>query len=189
MGGRPWVSSDKGERFTSILFRYHKKSVKIAFCIFAQPEGQWEDTKSWNQKMLHSFKGDLDIAYRTITTDNFEEVSEWADIIYIPGGDPYVLKEKIEACGDVSILWDGKIIAGSSAGADLFCEAYTYLQDKTMGQGFGWVKAVCIPHWRGDFNNYTQQDWDWAEQESIKQYPHLPVLCIPEGESVEFTVN
>lgn len=123
-----------------------------------------------------------------MTADNFKDVSDWADIIYIPGGDPYVLKERLEACGDIAKLWDGKVIAGSSAGADLFCVAFTYLQDKTMGEGLGWVKATCIPHWRDAFNDYTQKDWDWSEKECLKRYPDLPVLCIPEGESVEFSV-
>jgi len=188
MGGRPWEADDKGAMFTKVLFRYFPQDVKLAFCIFAQPETDWEETSQRNTEMFNSFKNSRSISYKTITKENFAEVSKWADIIYLPGGNPFNLKEQIEACGNIAEAWDGKVVAGSSAGADLFCVAYTYLQDKTMGQGLGWVNATCIPHWRDKFEDYTQADWDWAEQESLKQYPDLPVLTIPEGEFVEFTV-
>ncbi len=189
MGGRPWEADDKGKMFAKVLFRYFPKQVKLAFCIFAQPDKDWETTTQWNTDMFDSFKAGREIEHKIMTAENFLEVSKWADIVYIPGGDPFTLKKNLEACGDIAKLWDDKVIAGSSAGADLFCVAYTYLQDKTMGQGLGWVQATCIPHWRDRFENYTDKDWDWAEQESLKQYPNLPVLTIPEGEFVEFTVK
>ena len=139
--------------------------------------------------MFSKFGGKRKISYKTMTPKNFSDVSKWADVIYIPGGNPFTLKQKIESCGNVAKLWDRKIIAGSSAGADLFCVGFAYLQEKTFGHGLGWVKATCIPHWRSDFNDYTDQDWDWAEQESLKQFPDLPILCIQESDFVEFSVN
>lgn len=189
MGGRPWLGSDHGKSFANTLFRYFPEEVKLAFCIFAQPETDWRETKEVNQKMFSKYKGKRKLSYKTMTSKNFDEVSKWADIIYIPGGDPFILKQKIDAIGDVGELWDGKVIAGSSAGADLFCIGFVYLQEKTFGQGLGWVKATCIPHWRGDFNDYNDKDWDWAEKESLKKFPEFPVLCIPETEFVEYTIK
>lgn len=190
MGGRPWLGQDKGERFVQTLFRYYPKEVKLAFCIFAQPESDWEETRQWNVGMFEKYKGDRSLVFKTMTTDNFAEVSAWADIIYLPGGEPFVLIDKIKASGDIAKLWDGKVIAGSSAGADLFCAGFTYLQGKTFGHGLGWVQVSCIPHWRAeDFNGYTPEDWDWAEQESLRQLPDVPVLCLPESEFIEFTVK
>lgn len=139
--------------------------------------------------MFGKFKQPADITYQTMTAENFVKVSAWADIIYLPGGDPFQLIEKIKTSGNIAMLWDGKTIAGSSVGADLFCKGFVYLQEKSFGHGLGWVPATCIPHWLDNFNGYTQKDWDWAEQESLKQFPDLPVLCIPEGEFVELTVK
>jgi len=189
MGGRPWLADDGGKRFVEVLFRYFPKNIKLAFCIFAQPESDWQETRASNISCFDKFKGPRTIAYKTITPDTFAEVSAWADIVYIPGGEPHQLIDTVTACGDIAKLWDGKLIAGSSAGADLFCAGFTYLQDKTFGRGLGWIPASCIPHWRAaDFSGYTPSDWDWAEQESLKQLPNMPVLCIPEGDFVEFTV-
>lgn len=189
MGGRPWVSGDKGGHFTNVLFRYFPASVNLAFCIFAQPESEWDETRNWNISMFDKFSRNRKINYQTMNPENFLAISEWADVIYIPGGNPFNLHSKLTGYGDLRKIWDGKVVAGSSAGADLFYEAFTYLQDKSMGKSLGWVKATCIPHWRDNFNNYTKKDWDWAERECISKYPELPVLCIPEGQSVEFTVR
>jgi peptidase E len=188
MGGRPWETEDKGGSFARTMFRYYPQEVKLAFCIFARPETEWPQTEKWNKSMFQTFAGGRKIAYRTMSAKTLEADSDWADIVYIPGGNPYVLIEKLKAY-DLEKLWDKKLIAGSSAGADLFCEKFVYLQEKTVGEGLGWVKASCIPHWRDKFEDYTYKDWDWAEETLQKEFPDLPVLCIPEGKFVELSVT
>ena len=56
MGGRPWFGEDEGKRFTETLFRYFPKEVKLAFCIFAQPESDWDETCKLNTGMFDKFK-------------------------------------------------------------------------------------------------------------------------------------
>ncbi len=190
MGGRPWFDADKGKRFTETLFRYFPKEAKVAFCIFAQDESEWDETLKWNTDMFNSYKGQRSIFYRTMTFDNFTEVSAWADVIYVPGGDPELLLRRLASCGDVAKLWDGKVITGSSAGADFMCEGFIYLQNKSYGRGLGWVKATCIPHWRStDWKGYKPEDWDFIEQKSLDEAPNTLVLCIPESEFVELTIS
>lgn len=189
VGGRPWLAPDKGKHFTEVLFRYFSKEVKLAFCIFAQPETDWDETRKINLDMFEAHKGDRALQHQTMTVENFAEVSAWADIVYLPGGSSSVLTEKIRACGDVAALWDGKLIAGASAGANLFCKGFMSLQERTYGKGLGWVQATCIPHWRSDFNSYTDADWDWAEQELLRQEPDAPVLCLTEYDFVEMTIK
>jgi len=188
MGGRPWLAADGGAACAAALFRYAGKSPKLAFCIFAQPESDWHATEQANTAILNANSGGRHVTYRTMTPQNVTEVSNWADIIYVPGGNSHVLKEKLASIPGLAALWDGKLVAGSSAGAVTLCERYIYLQDKTFGQGLGWVKASCIPHWRDAFETYTDDDWDWAEEQMTSRYPDLPVLCIPEGKYVEITI-
>jgi len=189
MGGRPWFAEDGGKKFVDTLFRYHPNEVKLAFCIFAQPEGQWEETRQWNTSMFDKFKGERKVEYRTMTNDNFAEVSAWADVIYMPGGDSFVLPEKLKSF-DVTKFWDGKVIAGASAGAYFMSNGFIGLSDRKFGRGIGWVNVSCIAHWRAkDYEDYTDEDWSWAEQEALRQLPDTPVLCIPESEFVEFTVQ
>lgn len=188
MGGRPWFGQDGGKKFTDVLFRYYPKEVKLAFCIFAQPESNWEETRKWNTDMFDKFKGGRKISYQTMTPENFAEVSAWADIIYMPGGDTTVLWQKLQPCGDLAKLWEGKVIAGSSAGMNVLCEGYITLTHKQFGRGLGWVPVTAIPHWRSDYEGYTDPDWDEFEQDALRNLPNKPVFTIPESEFAEFTV-
>jgi peptidase E len=187
MGGRPWVAQDGGERLARALLRHTGKEVKLAFCIFAQPESEWEQTRQWNIKMFNNFAGDKKLVYQTMTDENCEELSAWADVIYMPGGDTYELMRELKKHPDLASLWDDKIVAGSSAGADALCECFVYLQSKSFGEGLGWVQASCIPHWQ-HYVGYEAKDWDFIEAEALKRRSDLPVLCIPEGQFVEITV-
>lgn len=189
MGGRPWFAEDGGKKFVETLFRYYPGNVNVAFCIFAQPESDWEETRSVNTETFIKHGGNRRIVCKTMTAENIAEISAWADVIYLPGGSPSVLRERLNVCGDLATLWDDKVIAGSSAGADIFCQGFIYLQDKTCGEGLGWIPAACIPHWRSDFEGYTQKDWDTAEQTVLARFPDLPILCIPETQFVEYTVR
>ncbi len=188
MGGRPWFGEDGGKRFVDTLFRYYPKEVKLAFCIFAQPESDWEETRAVNMNMFDKFKGGRHVECQTMTDENFAEISAWSDIIYIPGGSTDTLAARLRKHGNIAALWDGKMIAGSSAGANFMCEGFIYLDKKTYNRGLGWVKATSIPHWRSNYNNYTDEDWDSLEQQALSEAPGTPVLCIPESEFVEFTV-
>ena len=181
--------SGTGEISTEVLFRYYPKELKLAFCIFAQPESEWEETRKWNTGMFDKFKGGREISYQTMTDEDFAEVSAWADIVYIPGGSTSVLVERLAALGDAAKLWDGKVVAGASAGANLMCEGYISLDQKEYGRGLSWVRATGIPHWRSDYGGYTDKDWDEIEQKALREAPGTPVLCIPESEFVEFTVG
>lgn len=189
MGGHQWEARDKGKYFSQALLRYYRDTANIAFCMFAQPKNEWQRIMSGNMAMIQGFCEGKTINFKLLNEDNFTEVSQWADIVYIPGGDPFLLKKKLEEVENIANIWDKKVIAGSSAGAFVLCEQFVYLQERRFGQGFGWIGVSCIAHWRDEFEDYAQKDWDWAEQESLKRFPSLPVLTVPEGEFVEFSVN
>ena len=187
MGGRPWMAADGGKQFVKVLLRYFPERARLAFCIFAQDEQDWEQTRRLNIDAIDRFRDKTEVEYRTMTAENFEEVSAWADIIYMPGGSPPKLKAALERHDDLAALWDDKVIAGSSAGADVLCEHYLcYTQGQELLDGLSWVKATCIPHWRNDGEDEEAQSR--AEVQLLQKFPDLPVLCIPEGESVEIAV-
>jgi peptidase E len=189
MGGRPWLGEDKGKAFAEALTSGQTTKIKIAFCIFAQPESDWEVTRRANINIISKFTKNKDLEFKTLTPENFREVSSWADVVYLPGGNPHVLKEKLDLCGDIALLWDKKVIAGSSAGADMLCQHFMFLQEETISNGYGWVKVSCIPHWRSQADEYKTKDFYKIESKLLEEFPDVPVLCIPESEFVEFSVK
>lgn len=187
MGGRPWLARDGGRELVETLLRDNAPEVRLGMCIFAQAESDWEETRAINEAMITKFAGDTNVVIKVITKDNFQEVSDWANVIYLPGGHTATLKKRL-APFDIKMWWDGKTIAGASAGAHLLCERSVYLQDRTVVTGLGWVKAGVIAHWRSkDFAGFTPADWDWAEQ-TLAKPGDSPLICLPEDRFVEVTV-
>ena len=187
MGGRPWLATDGGKRQVEVLLRSFPRRAHLAFCLLAQDESDWAETRRVNIEMIDRFAGAVRVIYQTMTTDNIAEASAWADIIYIVGGSPPKLLQELSAARlDLAELWDGKVIAGSSAGMDVLCAHFSYLQTREILAGLGWIKASCIPHWRNEGEDFEMQSW--AEGELARRYPALPILCVAEGDFCEVTV-
>ncbi|HSW79595.1 MAG TPA: Type 1 glutamine amidotransferase-like domain-containing protein [Candidatus Saccharimonadales bacterium] len=192
IGGHPGKATD--DNVLSYALRTHPANkVNIAFCNYAHIDTQWKDVEKELIAMFEQFGGGKSLAFKTLSRDNFNEVSEWAGVIYITGGNPAKLKSELDKHEGLDTLWDGKIITGSSAGADIMCEQFVYLQEKTLGDGYGWVRATMIPHWghydEAEFEKYTDDDFEFVRAKALKSRPDLPVLCIPEGQFVEIAVQ
>ncbi len=192
IGGHPG-KADHDNALTYALRTHPAIEIKVAFCNFARTDTRWDDTDKDSTEMFNRFGGDKKLIYKTISQENFREVSTWADVIYMPGGDPAALKSELDKFPGLAELWDGKIIAGSSAGADVMCASFVFLQDKSIGNGYGWVQATCIPHWghyeESESVKYSDEDFESVRKKAQKNRPDLPVLCIPEGQFVEFSIS
>lgn len=186
-GGKPMERAS----WVQALLAHAGREARVALCMFAG------DDETIQQAMVSGLKAIIadaaevpDISFKVFTAENFKEVSEWANVIVIPGGDPAKLKKELEPHGNLMELWDGKTIAGSSAGADIMCKRYVYLQDKTFAEGFGWVQANFIPHWQSEtWPDWGTDDWDWAAKELSGKPGGLPLLTVREGEFVEIAVQ
>lgn len=186
-GGKPTES----ERWVHALLRQAGSEAQIAFCLFAgeTPELQTAMERGITE-VIQRWAGKVRVSFQTLTPDTFKEVSAWANVVVIPGGDPQKLQRELEPHGDLMQLWDGKTISGSSAGADIMCRRYIYLQDKTFHNGFGWVAANFIPHWQAEgWEGWTAETWQWAAAELAGKPGDAPLLTVREGEFVEVAVQ
>jgi hypothetical protein len=188
-GGRPWRGEDGGKLWVQALLAHCGSEARIGFCVFAQEEAEWPETIRSNAGLITKFAGDTAVNSKTMTAESFTEVSEWANVIVIPGGIPERLEQALKPYGDILQLWDGKTISGSSAGADIMCERYMYLQDRVVKQGFGWVPVSFIPHWQADLLGWKPEDWRWAETQLARGPGELPLLCVREADFVELAVQ
>jgi peptidase E len=188
-GGKP----AHREAWVQALLAHAGRDARVAFCMFASEDDA--TARAVVSGLSASIAegvgvGGDEISFDTLTAKNFEEVSAWANVIVIPGGDPMKLKKELEPHGDLLKLWDGKTISGSSAGADIMCRRYVYLQDKSFHEGFGWVNANFIPHWQApNWDGWTAKDWAWASRELSAKPGSTPLLTIREGEFVEIAVQ
>jgi cyanophycinase-like exopeptidase len=184
-GGKMTILGDKA--WVDVLLKHTGKTAKIAMCMFAIEEAEWTSVAGETISEIKRVT-DKRIEHAILEADTFMDVSAWADVIIIAGGDAARLKNTLEQYGDLMSLWNGKTIAGSSAGADIMCQRYMYLQDRVVQEGFGWVPVNMIPHWEADFEDWKPEDWQWAAQELAGGPGEAPLLCMREGDFVEIKV-
>jgi hypothetical protein len=187
-GGRPWLSDSGGKQWVDALLARSGNTVHVAYCLFAQDASEWPETLRTNKALVQKFAGKRTVSFKTLEHDTFFEVSAWAHVIVIVGGDPATLRDTLEQYGDLMALWDGKTISGSSAGADIMVRRYMYLQDKVVQEGFGWVTANLLPHWEA-YEGWTAEDWQWAVNKLAGRPGEEPLLCIREGDFTEIAVQ
>ncbi|HEV7454290.1 MAG TPA: Type 1 glutamine amidotransferase-like domain-containing protein [Candidatus Saccharimonadales bacterium] len=189
-GGRPWSGEGGGRHWVHSLFSQSGQKVRVAYCLFAEETAHWPEILLTNQELITKHAGNHSVSFKTLEHDTFFDVSTWADVIVIVGGDPVRLRAALEQYGDLMQIWDGKTISGSSAGADIMVRRYVYLQDKTMHEGFGWVPANFIPHWQSTgWKDWEAQDWEWAANQLAGVPGEDPLLCVREGDFVEVAVQ
>jgi peptidase E len=182
------MATKGGKKWVDVLLKNTGKTANIALCLFAVREAQWEEIVDGTLQAIRPLT-DKKIECKVLDADTFIDISAWADVIVIAGGDAARLKNTLEQYGDLMSLWNGKTIAGSSAGADIMVQRYMYLQDRVVQQGFGWVPINFIPHWQSNYDDWKAEDWTWAASELAGQPGEVPLICAREGDFVEITVK
>src|SRR5262245_13103086 len=111
-GGMPKANSPQAKQWVDALLENHQVNANIAFCFFALPEAEWQDALKQNVELVTDNAGSAKVEYKLLTQNDFTEVSAWANIVVLAGGDPFRLKNALEQFGNLMEIWDGKTIAG-----------------------------------------------------------------------------
>ncbi len=107
-----------------------------------------------------------------------------SDVVYLRGGHTQQLFRLLSLDTDWISELDGKILAGTSAGAEVIASYYHVLSTNRTGEGFGLVPIKVIPHWKSDYFDDTKQDIDWKKAlKELKEYKEdLPIYTLVEGQ-------
>lgn len=182
-GGYIQNASDKGEAFCHELVKdVNKESIKILDCMFARPKKDWQETIKKDTDFFSRYLAKFELVIAD--PDNFPEQVKEADIIFLRGGFTLPLMEALSK--DISWAKElgGKVVAGTSAGAEVLAKYYHVLKTNRTGDGFGLIPIKFVPHWKSVFFDGETQNLDWDKiLQELKEYKEdLPVLTLAEGE-------
>lgn len=163
----------------------------ILSCNFAVPREDWEEKfiakKEWFEE--HFGQG---VEVVLAMPNKFEEQVESADLIYLHGGDDTLLHYWLGKY-DLSKLFSGKIVVGSSAGANALAHTYWTCDWREVQQGLGLVPGNVITHFEseeyGVFDPRGPINWGIAKEELMNALNNnYPISTLHEGEFVVFEV-
>lgn len=183
VGGYLHKASDGGKAFCEELVKgINKKPVRILDCIFARNLEDWESVLEKDKEFFNKFITNFEL--QLADPEKFTEQVKNSDVIYLKGGYTRKIMELLSKNLDWIKELDGKVLAGTSAGADAIAKYYTVLSTKRVGEGLGLLPVKFIPHWDSDYSDDEVSDINWQDElNKLKEYKEeLPIYTLREGE-------
>jgi hypothetical protein len=185
IGGYIHKAEDGGKAFCEEMIKgIQSRPVKILDCLFARNEDTWEakfkDDREFFERNLQDFEIEL------ASPGTFIEQVKNSDVIFFQGGTPRLLMSHLDADGAWIKELGGKVLVGSSGGADTIAKYYAVGKTSNIGEGLGLLPIKFIPHWKSaEYAQGLDIDWD-ALFEKLKTYKEdLEVVTV---EDVEFVI-
>jgi dipeptidase E len=161
---------------------FHDSGVAPKILVFSWARASFDNTYAKSKLLFDYFRS---LGASTVNTVNYssssfeirEKMSE-SDLVYLTGGVPSMLIERLKKLGVEELLWgfDG-VIVGRSAGALALCKkcviTYRSTSEVKVIQGLGLVDITLKTHYR--------LDWD---MELIELSKYNDIFAVPKGSAL-----
>jgi peptidase E len=146
-GGFAPHQKQEDDPFFREILKDAPETTKILLVYFAKeadriPKNKEEDVDQFN-KNRNQKKLSFDVA----SEESFLKQIEWADIVYLRGGDTIKLLEVLKKFSDLKGAFRGKIIAGDSAGANALSKVCYSKKADQVCHGLGILPIGIICHY------------------------------------------
>jgi peptidase E len=146
------ISYIKDEFFQETL-KDTPKDVKIFLVFFAEFDEYLELRIKQCKDQFEKNKGSKNLDFKMATEENFLEGCAWADVIFLSGGRTIKLIEKLKKFENLKQVFDNKIVAGDSAGANVLGHSFYSRKTKEINQGIGIIPFKIIVHYSENMDN------------------------------------
>lgn len=156
---------------------------KILSCGFSSDDARAEEKFPKHRKVFEEGFGDF-AEFVMAKKEVFVEQVRVADVVYFHGGSTNSLVEAMAAYPGIKKEFEGKIIIGSSAGANYLSSCGFSPSISDIGQSGGIVDAAVVVHYgSAGFNGmtFTPDYWRRAAEMVRQASGKNEVLLLPEG--------
>lgn len=171
------------ERLAGVVKREAAQPT-ILSCLFARPEESRPEAAERFSKKFHDLFGEKTKVLFAKEDQFYEQITE-ADVIYLHGGRTKLLRDAIPDIERFKKAITGKIVIGSSAGANFLSVAcFSPSANETMLSS-GIVDVGVVVHYgveQFDDTMLTMKDWRVVVGEMAELTGDRPLMLLPEGE-------
>ena len=152
-GGNAHHINPQNDKFLKEVLADTPNNTKILLVYFAKeddriPKNRDEDIAAFNRN-----KGDKNLTFETANDKDFTEQVKKADIVYLHGGNTLKLLNALKKFPKLKDLFEGKTIAGESAGAYVLSSWFYSKTANGVFEGLGSVAVKTICHYIGENSN------------------------------------
>lgn len=151
-GGFTPGSAQEDDAFFAEVLSTAPDNAKVLLVYFAKeldriPKNSAEDMDQFNKN-----KGAKSLSFQIAEEQNFLSQIAWADVVYLHGGSSSKSIETLKKFPDLKSAFQGKIIAGDSAGANPLAAAFhSILNGLLEGLGILPIRLMC--HYAGEVDS------------------------------------
>ena len=142
--------------------------IKVLLVYFAREKERWEEFMGYDEVKFKKAANDKKVEF-VLASDDPKKLAgqiNQSNIIYIIGGSDRPLQKVFSQLSDLPALFSGKVVAGSSAGANMLAKHYYAVDREKVEKGLGVLPIKVLSHFEGD--NYAGNDKDRVE--ALKNY-------------------
>ena len=168
--------SKNNKNYFKEIIKGAQEPIKIIVVCFAKETKKWPESFKRERKRFLFLKKKIDFILASNNPDIFAKQVKWADIVDIQGGNTLLLCKNIKKVKNLNKIIKDKIVAGSSAGANIIAKYYYSNDRKKIENGLSILPIKVFAHYSkkmiSEFNN-------------LKKYKEkLKIYSIPETEFV-----
>ncbi len=175
------------EFFAEVLSNLGQKP-KVLFCFFASRREYWKvKMKEYANRFKELSPERVKPSFALALPDRFVGQVAKSDAIMLFGGDDALLQYWLNQF-DIPILWNKKVVAGSSAGSNVLCTDFWICDWRRCTEGLGILPIKLLAHYQSSYGHNDPRgpiNWEVALEE-LKQYGDrsLPIHVLKEGRYV-----
>jgi hypothetical protein len=148
------------------------KAPKVLIVCFSKPKKNWSKDFAWEKEKFLHIKKKIEFILADDNPKVFAKQVKIADALDIKGGSNKLTCERMKKMKNLEKLFQRKIIAGSSAGANFLSKYYYTRGERRIEKGLGILPMKVFVHY--------SKAWE-KEFERLKNYKEdLEVYKIPE---------
>lgn len=170
-GGYAGHQNSQNDAFFSEMLSDVSTTPKVLIVLFAKEPDRIPKNRDESIAQFERNKKEKNISYETASEDSFLQQLQWADVVYLHGGNTLKLLDTLKKFQDFQEISKGKTIAGESAGAYVLSTHFHSEKAGGMFEGLGLVPVSTICH-------YTD-----IRKDFVKDFPsEQEVLLLPDYE-------
>ncbi|HEX5456056.1 MAG TPA: Type 1 glutamine amidotransferase-like domain-containing protein [Candidatus Saccharimonadales bacterium] len=148
------------------------KNIGILLVYFSRDKEDWPGLKKNDKENFQAANPGNEFKFTVADENNFAKQVAESDVIYFAGGSTLKLMSTIKTAGiDLKKALEGKVVAGSSAGAHLIAKWHYGHTAKRINPGVGLVDAAVFTHYRPLEGTYFYKPEELVEkiEEGLKK--------------------
>jgi len=148
-GGASKRETEDNKKFFREIADSLPNSAEVLVVCYMMVGKDWPEVLKADKRKFSSAAPDkkLNLVLADTHPDVFRGQLKSADAVYLHGGNTHILKEYPDKIPNLENLWQGKIIAGTSAGALVLTKYWYENDDDTYNQGLGILPFKLFCHY------------------------------------------